>query len=273
MKTLCSLAALATLSLSLPLSTVGCSSDGGNGDPGVEGDPGQTAAEAAEGSSSVVCTSDNATTPECVQLAADMDAAVAAMIGAPSSTQTADDSDLELENTGSGSKGTGGKGSTGSGGSDEDAGAESAPAPKGSSNPGSGSTTSNVTRQQIIARAKSWVAAKVMYSQTQYHQGFRQDCSGFVSMAWQISSNPNTAGFAPYSKSVSSQLSNYSDLLPGDALNKQPREHIILFAGWANSAHTSMYIYEESHTGAPALYTTVAESYFKSFVPIRKHGL
>jgi hypothetical protein len=112
-----------------------------------------------------------------------------------------------------------------------------------------------------------------MYSQSQYHDGYRQDCSGFVSMAWGISSNLNTASYAPYSKTVSRQLNDYNELLPGDALNKNPRGHMFLFAGWVDSSHNSMYIYEESHTGAPALYKSVPKSYFSGFEPIRKNDM
>src|SRR4051794_36736932 len=43
-------------------------------------------------------------------------------------------------------------------------------------------------RSTIKKRGWSWVKAKVPYSQTSYHcngyGNYRQDCSGFVSMAW-----------------------------------------------------------------------------------------
>ena len=45
-----------------------------------------------------------------------------------------------------------------------------------------------ITADIIIARAQSWVAAQVPYSQSNYYTNqygtYRTDCSGFVSMAW-----------------------------------------------------------------------------------------
>jgi uncharacterized protein YcfL len=125
------------------------------------------------------------------------------------------------------------------------------------------------SRQQVFARAFDWISAGVMYSQTSYHAGWRQDCSGFVSMAWQESTSYTTAGYAPYATSVSKELGSYEDLVPGDALNKDPRGHIVLFGAWADSAHDQMIILEESHTGTPAMMKIVAKSYFDGFVPIR----
>jgi len=36
----------------------------------------------------------------------------------------------------------------------------------------------------VIANAKTWLNPPVPYSQTAYHNGYRTDCSGYVSMAW-----------------------------------------------------------------------------------------
>ena len=129
------------------------------------------------------------------------------------------------------------------------------------------------SRKALLERAFAWIDAGVMYSQTSSHQGFRTDCSGYVSMAWEENTAFNTAGFAPFDTSVSKTLSGYSQLLPGDALNKVPREHMFLFGGWANGAHSEMIILEESHTGAPAMMKVVASSYFDSFRAIRSTKL
>ena len=42
-------------------------------------------------------------------------------------------------------------------------------------------TASSITREQIMSRAQVWVDQKVPYSQTQTKDGYRQDCSGYVS--------------------------------------------------------------------------------------------
>lgn len=36
----------------------------------------------------------------------------------------------------------------------------------------------------VITNAKTWLNPPVPYSQTAYHNGYRTDCSGYVSMAW-----------------------------------------------------------------------------------------
>jgi hypothetical protein len=127
----------------------------------------------------------------------------------------------------------------------------------------------DMDRRNALERGFAWIDANVMYSQTHSYHGYRQDCSGFVSMAWQEPTALTTAGFAPYDTSASKALSGYSQLLPADALNKHPREHIIMFGAWANAAHSQMVILEESHTGTPAMMKIVTSSYFGSFTPIR----
>ncbi|GHG13045.1 hypothetical protein GCM10017783_26100 [Deinococcus piscis] len=42
------------------------------------------------------------------------------------------------------------------------------------------------TREQIEARGRSWVDAKIEYSQKSRFEGWRTDCSGFIAMAWNL---------------------------------------------------------------------------------------
>lgn len=65
------------------------------------------------------------------------------------------------------------------------------------------------------------------------------DCSGFVSRCWQLYSRRSTYDIG----GVCYRLKSYNDLLPGDALNK-PYAHIILFAGWADTEHTRIRVFE-----------------------------
>ncbi len=65
------------------------------------------------------------------------------------------------------------------------------------------------------------------------------DCSGFVSMCLKLPSGHDTAKLP----SVCDELSNSSDLRPGDILNI-PRRHVILCGGWANAEHTWIHYYE-----------------------------
>lgn len=41
-----------------------------------------------------------------------------------------------------------------------------------------------IARTTIISRGQDWVDKHVPYSQTGSHDGYRTDCSGFVSMCW-----------------------------------------------------------------------------------------
>ena len=41
-----------------------------------------------------------------------------------------------------------------------------------------------ISRQTIIARGQDWVDKHVPYDQGKTHDGYRTDCSGFVSMSW-----------------------------------------------------------------------------------------
>ena len=50
-----------------------------------------------------------------------------------------------------------------------------------------------VTPATAIARAQDWVNAECPYSQTSYTDGYRMDCSGFVSMAWDLQTGTGDA--------------------------------------------------------------------------------
>ena len=74
--------------------------------------------------------------------------------------------------------------------------------------------TPATTRAEIINRAKEWVAAKVPYSMYRYWtDGYRQDCSGFVSMAWGLPGNEWTGSLDQYGVRITKE-----ELQPGDML-------------------------------------------------------
>ncbi|MFD0142806.1 MULTISPECIES: hypothetical protein [unclassified Streptomyces] len=113
-----------------------------------------------------------------------------------------------------------------------------------------------VTREQIIERAKAWVAQQVPYSTNGLTSPYswwsddatggyyRQDCSGFVSMAWQL----------PYSRSthtlraVSNKIA-LSELKPGDILNSD--RHVLIFGGWTDRAGREFTYYQQSSRSRP----------------------
>ncbi len=44
----------------------------------------------------------------------------------------------------------------------------------------------------IIANAQTWLNPSIPYSQSDYYAGYRTDCSGYVSMAWQLGTSATT---------------------------------------------------------------------------------
>ncbi|MDA5283692.1 hypothetical protein [Streptomyces sp. Isolate_45] len=110
----------------------------------------------------------------------------------------------------------------------------------------------HVTREQIIARAKHWVDERVPYSREHFWKDdatggrYRQDCSGFVSMAWQLKDSMVTQTLP----SVADRIS-FDQLEPGDALD-YPDAHALLFGGWTNKAKGDFFYYSQSNTRIPA---------------------
>jgi len=102
-----------------------------------------------------------------------------------------------------------------------------------------------ITRSQVMKRAKSWVAKRVPYSQSSYHAGYRQDCSGFVSMSWKL-------GKSYTSRTISSRAKRIkmSSLKPGDAVLIPG--HVSIFGGWKNKKKRQYYAYEETTWGSHA---------------------
>ncbi|MFD7380235.1 YncE family protein [Streptomyces anulatus] len=111
-----------------------------------------------------------------------------------------------------------------------------------------------VTREQVIARAEHWVKKAVPYSQSHGWKDeatgghYRQDCSGFVSMAWQLKGSLTTWSLP----GVADRLAGFSQLEAGDALNYSVA-HALLFGGWTDRTKGDFVYYSESRSGRPAL--------------------
>ncbi|MFF7162693.1 peptidoglycan-binding protein [Streptomyces sp. NPDC008086] len=121
--------------------------------------------------------------------------------------------------------------------------------PSGRPAPSSGPVkTPATTRAEIIKRAKKWVAAKVPYSMYKYwSDGYRQDCSGFVSMAWKLPGNEWTGSLGQYGVRIAKK-----DLQPGDILlfhnpaDPEKGSHVVIFGGWTDHTHTYYVAYESA---------------------------
>ena len=108
-------------------------------------------------------------------------------------------------------------------------------------------TAHAITRTTVLDRAHTWVAKKIIYSQTSWYAGYRRDCSGFVSMAWKL-------GRSYTSRTIHAVATRVplAKLRPGDAVHTPG--HVALFVKWANKAHTRYLAVEESTWGHPAMH-------------------
>jgi hypothetical protein len=72
---------------------------------------------------------------------------------------------------------------------------------------------SAITREEVVARASSWVNGRVGYSQRAMFGGYRRDCSGMVSMAWKLGTSYTSRTIASRARRIP-----LSALEPGDAI-------------------------------------------------------
>ncbi|KAL0213744.1 hypothetical protein P9112_005928 [Eukaryota sp. TZLM1-RC] len=106
-----------------------------------------------------------------------------------------------------------------------------------------------VRRQTVLARGKRWVDKGVPYSQKKTFEGYRTDCSGFVSMAWKLAKPGRTTRNL---SGVSKRISKKSQIQPGDAM-LNVGSHVALFVAWADKAKTKYVAYEESGSKKKAI--------------------
>ncbi|CAL9584421.1 hypothetical protein SUDANB1_05088 [Streptomyces sp. enrichment culture] len=105
-----------------------------------------------------------------------------------------------------------------------------------------------ITRTEIINRARTWVAAKVPYNMSAFwSDGYRQDCSGYVSMAWRLPGNEWTGSLAQYGERISREELQLGDiLLFHNASDPANGSHVTVFGGWTDAAHTHYTAYEQT---------------------------
>ncbi|MFD3483382.1 peptidoglycan-binding protein [Streptomyces sp. NPDC058665] len=116
------------------------------------------------------------------------------------------------------------------------------------------------SRADIINRAKRWVNAKVPYSMTKYwSDGYRQDCSGYVSMAWNLEGNEWTGSLSRFGTRIARE-----ELQPGDMLlfhnSSDPTKgsHVTIFGGWTDYTHSYYLAYEQTKPATRAQATPMA---------------
>lgn len=121
-------------------------------------------------------------------------------------------------------------------------------------------TLRGTSRAAIINRAKLWVSAKVPYSMTKYwSDGYRQDCSGYVSMAWNLDGNEWTGSLSRFGTRIARE-----ELQPGDILlfhnpsDPTKGSHVTIFGGWSDYTHSHYFAYEQTKPATRAQPTPMA---------------
>jgi hypothetical protein len=105
----------------------------------------------------------------------------------------------------------------------------------------------SISRAEVLARGKNWYDRDVPYSKTATAvdvsgtKSYRTDCSGFVSMAWHLSTSETTSTLGTVATTISKNA-----LRPGDALD-DAAEHAVLFIGWKDQDAGTFYYYSESN--------------------------
>lgn len=117
--------------------------------------------------------------------------------------------------------------------------------------------TATLSPDTMINRARTWLTANngapVPYSMERtWTDGYRQDCSGYVSMALGLGKpGLNTVGLAD--SRVTTRLSSTSQLKKGDLLIDYSTtdgdfRHVVIFEKWANTSHSAYWAYEQRGT-------------------------
>ncbi|MGW1762929.1 peptidoglycan-binding protein [Streptomyces sp. NPDC002073] len=131
-------------------------------------------------------------------------------------------------------------------------------------------------RASIINRAKRWLDAKVPYSmKTYWTDGYRQDCSGYVSMAWDLGTNEWTGSLDAFATRITKD-----ELQPGDMLlfhnpaDPTSGSHVTLFGGWTD--HTREYYTAYEQTRPHARKQATPYGYWNNaakYLPYRYNGV
>lgn len=121
----------------------------------------------------------------------------------------------------------------------------------------------SAARREALERGFSWLDADVPYSQAGRHDGYRTDCSGFVSMVLGLSQpGPPTASL----NSATINLDSWDELVPGDALN-MPGRHAVIFLGFEEGG--SVCVIEQSSTNNDMQFRVRSAGSLAGYQPIR----
>jgi hypothetical protein len=131
-----------------------------------------------------------------------------------------------------------------------------------------------ITRSEVLTRSQSWIDARVPYSQgssyTNQYGTYRQDCSGYVSMAWHLSRSRSTYDLPQVMHTISR-----NDLKPGDVFfqHNDNVKHVALFIAWDDNAKTRPIVREEYDEGRVAERRVWPPAYANTFTPMRYNNI
>ena len=138
-------------------------------------------------------------------------------------------------------------------------------------------------RLWTLAVAERWIDLGITYDRGGTFEGYRRDCSGFVSMAWGLPRpGASTAMMEPFTDNPRTVEIPVDQMMPGDAINRRTRRqlpgggtigHVRLFGGWINKAqgtHCILEYYSTGHVGR-AMKGTLAD--LADYTGVRKIGL
>ncbi|MGK5739446.1 NlpC/P60 family protein [Micromonospora sp. URMC 103] len=131
-----------------------------------------------------------------------------------------------------------------------------------------------ISRAEIIVRAYDWWQRRIPYNQGATATDvegvpYRTDCSGFISMAWRLSTSRTTDTLDDVSTTIPK-----SDLQEGDIMmwdGSGTAGHVVLFEKWANADKTRLWIFEQASTAEDMNHREAALSEF-SHMTAYKYG-
>jgi hypothetical protein len=108
-----------------------------------------------------------------------------------------------------------------------------------------------ITTAQMLARAQDWIDNALPYSQTAGWEDdavggpYREDCSGFISMAWGLPNSLVTQTLPSVATVTDGNISGDTNLQSGDALD-YTADHVVLFDSWISQSDGTFY-YDAEH--------------------------
>ena len=110
-----------------------------------------------------------------------------------------------------------------------------------------------IRRAEVITRARTWSEAPRRYSQDDNdpESGYRLDCSGFVSMVWNLHVPGLTTVELPdlCVQVTVDELETGDVMMIGGPGTEGGAGHVILFQSWVNREHTRFWAFEQVPAG------------------------